>query len=399
MKKVIIVLYSLFILLALTSCEGFVTNVDKQVDKVEDKYLNDPSEFPFMINGVKINFAEATDQLFVCVDGLSDQMFFNVAVPNATYPTFDDIDRGEILLDNSSVAGAFNPVGFLRYTADDLLTRVAAAKDVDEETKKAMLFNGNFYGGIARYYYATYFGLTEKQGGGAINLSKFIPSAEMNALAIAKFTEALKYASDAEKRVVNSFISRVYLFAGDYANAATYAKIGMKQGDAAFAALYSLELDNYYWQQAGNLRSQYVADFRIKAYIDADPAEANRISIAPVTGSDKKTYYKQTKYPNETAPIPCYTWQENNLVLAELALRGQATGDAKELVNAVRKSHNIAALANVDLDVIYAERDKELFCQGNRLPDQRRFGKFHLAADKWQFLPITERERLNNPNL
>ena len=93
------------------------------------------------------------------------------------------------------------------------------------------------------------------------------------------------------------------------------------------------------------------------------------------------------------------TWQENNLMLAELALRGQATGDALALVNEVRASHSIANLASVDLDVIYVERDKELFCTGSRLPDERRFNKWHLGSGTWQYFPITIDEINSNHNL
>jgi len=72
---------------------------------------------------------------------------------------------------------------------------------------------------------------------------------------------------------------------------------------------------------------------------------------------------------------------------------------ALALVNEVRASHNLAALSEVNLDVIYEERDKELFVQGQRLIDQRRFNRWHLPAGTWKYLEITERERLSNPNL
>lgn len=87
-------------------------------------------------------------------------------------------------------------------------------------------------------------------------------------------------------------------------------------------------------------------------------------------------------------------------MLAELALRldNDATR-ALTLVNEVRASRNLSPLSAVDLDVIYVERDKELFVQGQRLMDQRRFNRWHLPAGTWKYLEITERERLSNPNL
>jgi len=86
-------------------------------------------------------------------------------------------------------------------------------------------------------------------------------------------------------------------------------------------------------------------------------------------------------------------------MLAELDLRiDNNSASALSGVNAVRASHGIGALATIDLNGLITERDKELFVTGIRLADQRRFGIFHLPAGRWQFLPITDDERNNNPN-
>ena len=67
-------------------------------------------------------------------------------------------------------------------------------------------------------------------------------------------------------------------------------------------------------------------------------------------------------------------------------------------MNGVRASHGLSALAAADMDALMLEREKELFTMGLRLPDQRRFGTWHLAGGTWQFLPITQSERNINPN-
>ena len=85
--------------------------------------------------------------------------------------------------------------------------------------------------------------------------------------------------------------------------------------------------------------------------------------------------------------------------MAELILRGFGPGDALGLVNEARASHGIAPLISVDIDVIYAERDKELFASANRLVDERRFNKWHLDSGTWEYLPIPESERNGNPNI
>ncbi len=385
---------------AFSSCKDFVSNVDPLIDQVADGDLNDPSQLPFLIKGVKTRFANATERLYVIADGLSDQFFFSQNVPNATFPTFRDIDNGKIFFDNNSVRTPYTRVGQYRFLGDNLVERVGKMTVNDASLKNDALFTGYFYGGFARFQYATYFGLTETQGGSPIDGGAFIGSAKMYDLAISNLKESLKYTTDpATIRMVNSVIARTYLYKEDYSNAVTFAQQGMVNGDPDFKALHSVQEDNYYWQQAGPGRTQYVADFRFKGYIDADPNEANRIKIGPITGNDGKTYYMQLKYSKQESPGIMMTWQENNLMLAELTLRGQSAGNSLSLVNEVRASHNIAPLTSVDLDALYIERDKELFVTANRLPDERRFNKWHLGAGTWQYFPIPDDERNSNPNL
>jgi hypothetical protein len=258
------------------------------------------------------------------------------------------------------------------------------------------------FGGIARYLYATYFALSQTEPGGVIDNGPFIPATQMYAQALEKFQQALANAPSAyETKLVNSLIARQHLITGNYAAARTAAAAGLVQGDAALQGRYSAESTNLYWQQAGLGRPQFVCNDRFLAYVTADPAEKSRIPLSPITGRNQRVYQRQTKYATESAPIDFMNWQENALMLAELDVRDGNAAAALPRINAVRASHQVGALpatTTVDLDLIYVERDKELFVTGIRLADQRRFGKFHLAADRWQYLPFTDDERNNNPN-
>lgn len=401
MKKIKYLIPVVLLAFFMSACEDYVTNIDPLIDAVEDERLNDPSQVDFLIKGVYSQFAFTVDNLMLISDGLSDAFFFDFDVPNATFPTFQDIDEGDIQYDNNSVDGPFSNLGELRFFADNLVSRVTNnITGLSDAKKTEALYTGYLFGGLSRYFYATYFGLNPNEGGGVIDNGPFIPSSQMYDLAAEKFKEALNYApDDAAKRMVNSLLARLYLYKEDYATAATYAANGMVSGDPDFSSLYSLQSNNYYWVQAGVGRVQYVVDNRFNDYVTADPLEAARIPLATITGTSGTTYYYQVKYNAQDSPLPHMTWQENNLMRAELALRGVGSGDALALVNEVRQSHGLADLASVDLDVIYVERDKELFCTGSRLPDQRRFGKWHLAADAWHYFPITANERNNNPNI
>lgn len=403
-KNIILLTLVLFTLIIIFSCEDYVTSVDPLINRVEDERLTSEGQVDFTINGVHTRFATTHDVLTVLACLLSDELFFDANVPNATFPTFRDIDVGEITLDNNSVDGPFDDLGELRFFADDLVRRVGEITFTDTTKEKEALFYGYLYGGIARYLYATYFGLSENVGGGVIDNGEFIPSADMYDLALEKLQLALDNTSDEYLiRVVNSIIARIYLYTQDYTNAATYAGKGMGDGDLPFQSKHSVQSDNYFWQQAGIGRTQCVVDWRFLDYIEQDSLEVARIPLGTIMGNNDTLYYMQNKYPTEDSPIDFISWQENELMLAELDIRSGNNAGALVRINAVRASHGLSDLTTVDMNVLILEREKELFVTGARLVDQRRFDAvyhtWHLGADKWHYFPITESERNINPNI
>ncbi|HMB92298.1 MAG TPA: RagB/SusD family nutrient uptake outer membrane protein [Rhodothermales bacterium] len=396
-------------LLALPACDGFVEGNEPPIDTIGNDLLNDANQVQFQINGVLDMWAETVDDLTVLSDGLSDAFFFDQDVPNATFPTYRDTDNGNFTLDNNSVDGVASSLGEYRLLADTLLTRIEVIDglgpddggftDETQDVRQLALYVANLHGGIARYFLGAYFSLNAgddaaAQPGGAINRSALIPQGQLFADAVAKMQAALEFApSDYERRVANSLIARVHLFNGDYAAAQQAAQAGMMEGDDPFQALYSIQDANSWWGSAGRGRNQFVADFRF-----ADDGD-DRSPVEPLEGNSGTTYYRQILYPEQGSPLTFMSWQENALMLAELAVRNNNAGTALPLVNAVRAAAGLDALGSVNMDAIIAERDQELFAQGTRLIDQRRFDIFHLPAGTWRYLPITERERNDNPNI
>ncbi len=390
-----------------TSCEDYVQDVDPLIDRVEDDRLNTPEQLDFLIKGVKQRFSTMYDNLVFLAGGLSDELYYDANAPGSSFPTLREIDLAEdIRRDNNSVDGVFTPLGELRFFADNLVTRATSIGTGDD--LEGALFTGYFYGGLARFFYATYFGLHQNEGGGVIDGGPFIPSSEMYDLAIEKFTKALDHtdydgfanwpditSKDMAERLTHSMIARCYLYKGDAANALTHANMGLTEGDDPFMSLYSAITNNVWYYQA-NERHQYLVDNRFADYITADPNEASRVLIYPV-GADT-SWWQQAFYLSLDAPINCMTWQENELMLAELKLTSDNPA-ALAHVNKVRASHGLDPLATLDEAALIAERDKELMTTGARLPDQRRFDIWHLAPTTWKYLPITQSEINGNPNL
>ncbi len=390
----------LFMLVLCVACSDFVENVDPLIDKIEDDQLNDESQLDFLINGVMANFAVSHGDIILLADGLSDQIFFNTNIPGAILPKFFQIEHGTIQFDNSDVTVVFRVAGELRFQADDLLRRLNEIEVTDPELARKTRHNGYLFGGIARYLYATYFGLNPAEGGGVEENSRFIPSDEMYDRALDRFANALDHAGDEqERRMVSSLIARTYLYQGDAANALSFAQSGLAQGDPPFRALYDNRISNSFFHQAGRGLMQWAAANRFSDYILADSSDAARIQIEETTGRDGTTiFWRQFKYATEDAPINVISWQENELMLAELEL-DSAPASALARINEVRASHGIGPLAVLDLTALIQEREKELFLEGARLVDQRRFGLWHLGAGTWQYLPFSAEERNNNPCL
>lgn len=414
-----------------TSCATYVQDVAPLIDVINDAQLNDETQVQFLSNGVQRQFSLSYSQMTSLVGGLSDEFIFDARVPNATFPTFLDIDLGLIQLDNNSANNQWAALGNMRFNADKFAERIEKINFSTPAAKSAALYTANLYGGIARFWYAAYYGLEPNRGGGVIDGGPFIPSAAMYDSSLAKLRIALNNAStDLQRRTVNTIIAKVQLAAERYADARTSATNGLRRGDGSLNALYDLgtTISNQWFFDGGRNRAQFVPDPRFARYIAADSLEgrlfpARIVSGALVyTGADADfntslstrrmllfgpvtngglTFHVQGRFPNQDSPMPFVTWQENELILAETALRVANSPDAALTnVNNVRTFHNLAARTVTNLDSVYIERDKQLFATGMRLIDQRRFNRWHITTTgAWRFLPIGQPERNVNKNL
>ena len=413
MKTNIGILFSVLALLSLSACEDYVSNVEPYNDRLVSEALNAERNVPALIVGVDNQVAWTVDDLFRGADGLSDQLIFDTRNPMATFPGYQMLDEGDPLDYRDENAQPYDNVHELRILADTLLYRVRNNITFTRATlKDSALYCGYFSSAYAYYLTATYFGRGPTEGGSPINLGHFIPSAKLYQTAIDRWNEALKYTTNAYQiRLVNSLMARLYLFIGNYASAATCVAKGLVSPDAPWLAKYDLLNDNAYRTEAGELRDHLMADPRFNAYVVADTTEAKRIKIKRKTGTGGWVFYTEMKYVqtgSTVTPIELMDWQENNLMRAELAVRGASSDNALTLINAVRTSQGVSALpAGTVITLsdpktatsysIFEERDKALWIRGLRLPDQRRFNKWHLAPGTWQYMPISLNEKMRNP--
>lgn len=123
----------------------------------------------------------------------------------------------------------------------------------------------------------------------------------------------------------------------------------------------------------------------------------------------KTAWYRQQKYLDDAANMALAKGTEMVLIRAEAALRGGDVTGAMSLMNQVRAHHGLTALSATTADeawpILQSERGKTLWLEGRRFWDLRRWNAATGAA-KNTFLdgrdkcvPISERERLTNPNI
>lgn len=423
---------ALLLMFLVPGCSDYVQNVEEPNSSVSDPQLVSPADVVPFIRGLETQFAAVHGESSLNNGGLSDELFFSNNVRGATFPQYAQIDNGSISVlvpANNSVQNEWQSLTQMRFLADNLVDRagrIKAALDPNSDTFDADaaqcdegVFYGRLYGAIARGMMADHWSLENTGPGGGV-LDKdalgsgngpFVPASQLRAQCQTMLAEAAANAPSADLAAMcHTLKARMYLYEGNYTEAAAEAAQGMGAGAASLQALCNEATRNAWFDAAGAGRDQFMAADRFKAYVDADATEAARIPLSRRVGNDRTTiYWQQNKYTEFSSPITYISWQENHLVLAECAIRNNDNATALTLINAVRASHGVSEMTDERvqadfsgnyLDMLLVERDKELCFTGMRGVDQIRFDRWHYpdVSNRWLWLPISQSERNGNPN-
>ena len=417
--------YILILAVLIYACDDFVNDYEEPNDSIGDDDITEPADVNMLVTGIKGLFAESFDQASSLCGGLSDELRFSRDIQGASFVQFDEIDRATTLpplpinIDNNSITGFYLDLHrFRKHTAllIDKTNNVIAFGEEDEGIRVNALYNGYLYSAIAKYMLGAYFGLEPDQPGNVIDAGPMMTRDELYNEAIADLALAETFASESQVRLINTFRARIYMLMGNKSMASTALSAGMSQGDSPLLALYNLATLNDWHFDSGNGRIQWHTAPRFGDYLALDPDEVVRIPFRTVPGTARdsngvplNTYLVQLKYPAQDSPIRFIGWQENELLLAEIAIESGDVGTGLIHINNVRGSYGLASLDeqyitdnyNDDaMELLMAERDKEFYGEGMRLLDQRRWEKWHLdPATSWLHLPIPLDERNSNPNL
>ncbi|MFD0861360.1 hypothetical protein ACFQ1M_04005 [Sungkyunkwania multivorans] len=228
------------------------------------------------------------------------------------------------------------------------------------------------------------------------------------------------------QNIIEAFLARYYLFAGNYDAAITAAnnvdqsstsvfKYDTQNLNPIWARVYQNSAPNFKPRDNFGLPSTFVYDTmdgRSGFYlIPLSQTNQNGLPIEDLAGF----------FDINTEDIPVYIPDEMNLIIAEANLR-KATPDTSAAINAINDvltdnsdpfgiNANVGAYAGattVDalLLEVYRNRRAELFLTGMSLEDSRRFGRPQPSGAAMQYneernrnyYPYPDNERNSNPN-
>jgi hypothetical protein len=233
-------------------------------------------------------------------------------------------------------------------------------------------------------------------------LQSTAPSAEFN-------SEVLEPGLDLAN-TIDAMIARYALIAGDLAGAAT-AAARVDPGVLSEARFSATDPNSLWvmWYSSGNAYNMRPEDgFRLGAE-EGDGRVAFWVAEAAVTGSTVPLD-NFTRYSARDHAWPFYLPDEMRLIRAEVRARQNDLSGALDLVNEVRTpcssavAEPVACLPALTLDdvptqqamltQILHERKYELYLQGLRWSDLRRFG----VTPKYPFMMVPETECERNPS-
>jgi hypothetical protein len=200
---------------------------------------------------------------------------------------------------------------------------------------------------------------------------------------------------------IDAMIARYSLMAGDNAGAATAAARVTARSEFRFSPTVANPVFSTMYNSGNAFQLRARQDFRTNAEA-GDQRVAYWVAAASIAGANR-TLDDLNKYRAADTPFPVFLPDEMTLIRAEVAARNNDLATARTLINQVRTQCGVTtepapclpALSAADLPSqasvlteILRQRRYELYLQGLRLDDLRRFN----ATRKYDFLPLPQTE-------
>jgi hypothetical protein len=385
-------------------------------DRVTEELLNDPAQAALMVAGVQATFECSYGGYIVGMGLFSGELN---SLGNTNFYSYDRRDprkeggfAGIYATSDCNNVGIYPGMSSARWFAEQAAGRLEGWTDAQVTGRMGLIATAYAYAGYA------YLHLAEGFCSMAIDQGPELTSAQVFALAEDRFTKALAAAQTAGGTVGTDIgnmarvgRARARLSLAKNAEAVTDAQ-GVTLNyvkNATTAAGHTLrENQIFVWVNRSNGNTglgpnywnvtwQGVPDPRVPAQDRGN----NTLGVRHVA---------QLLHTSEASPIPLATWDEAQLIIAEIQ-GGQA---AVDIINALHTKYNIPSFGGGDAATILAqiieERRRQLFLRGQRAYDIRRrnlpldppagspfrWGGLHGDA---RCLPLPDIERDSNPNI
>ncbi|MBL7977901.1 MAG: hypothetical protein JNN12_06135 [Bacteroidetes Order II. Incertae sedis bacterium] len=381
-------------LVLLAACDSWVQDVPYPAGVLSEEALSTEIHVPAQVAALHNTFAESFGALSLWTDMVSDAVEPDEGAAISLRDVME-LEQRSISPANAYSSEAFHLVHQLRYLSDALRARVEKIGPFkDPALRNRAMYYAHLYKGISRYFLATYFGMNEGGAGVPVESGKLVTADILFSEALASFEAAQPFVPSAtDSRLLQTLRARVYLLADEPLKALMAAQNGLKPGDVPFRVLFSESSPNPWFTN----RAIVMLPMRLAGIVKLIPAEAARIPVEEVRTLGK-TVFRVSKYTNRTTPMVFASWQENELMLAELELP-ENVQSARARVNSVRSIYDLSPLTQLSAQDVLDERDRTLFGTGLRLLDQRRKNLWPPSSGQWKYLPVSAVERIRNPNL
>jgi hypothetical protein len=321
------------------------------------------------------------------------------------------------------VPGLYTPIQVARYQADVILTALEGWSDAEVANRTDLIAQAAAHGGYSLVL------LGEAMCSAAIDGGPELTRAQIFAEAEARFTTAITAATTTNNAAILN-MARV----GRARARLNQNKTAEARADAVLVPSGFVRNATYSPPPAAGRRQNVVHTQQfIGLFSSVDPSFRNltfggvadpRVTVvnSGATGHDRTTViWRTTKYPTAGSPIPIASYDEAQLIIAEIdAATGTATGIASAvgIINDLHTRANIPPYAGGTAAEVQAqvreERRRELFLEGQRFNDIVRFdltlspaagqpfpvkgGLYGTDRGSQLCFPLPDLERNNNPN-
>lgn len=309
--------------------------------------------------------------------------------------------------------GVYTPVSQARWSADNILEHLEEWSDAEVEGRQALIARAAVFSGYSHLLLAEGFCSV------AIDMSAEMQSSDVLQRAVTRLERALAAATGAgESDVANLArvgLARAHIDLGNTTEALGYAQdVPPGFEYTVTASAESSRRNNRVFAQNGLGSSGGSALSVGERYRNVtwagDPDPRVPVVDEERNATDGTPIFTQTKYESLSAPIPLATADEAQLIIAEI--EGGQT--AVDIINAFHAAAGLdpfgGGSAAEILDHVIEERSRELWLEGHRFHDIRRFdlplvpepGTPHRKGSTYgddRCFPLPDVERRNNPNI